>query len=317
MDYISPQTYNSTLSLSLSLALNPIRKDKSSKFLNLLSMDLTGLKWLQQHQQMVSPEFLQILGSDGREELRRVESYLGNNLDELQNFRPGYDTIDGCISRTSSFQMEPVKSNEENRVVALQNKRKPEGKRETREKKKKIKAEDETESSMKGNSDMSNTETSSDVLKQDYIHVRARRGEATDRHSLAERARREKISKKMKCLQDIVPGCNKVTGKAGMLDEIINYVQSLQQQVEFLSMKLSFLNPQLEFHIHELSSMMADQRSFPLHQQGSLDYSVINSNQTTSLNALKMETSLSWDVHSQCLYNNLRTDSVFSFFSLK
>ena len=90
----------------------------------------------------------------------------------------------------------------------------------------------------------------------------------------------------MKCLQDIVPGCNKVTGKAGMLDEIINYVQSLQQQVEFLSMKLSFLNPQLEFHINELSSMMADPRSFPLHRQGSLDYSVLNSNQTTSLNAL-------------------------------
>lgn len=45
-------------------------------------------------------------------------------------------------------------------------------------------------------------------------------------------ARREKISKKMKCLQDLVPGCNKVTGKAGMLDEIINYVQSLQKQVE-------------------------------------------------------------------------------------
>lgn len=86
----------------------------------------------------------------------------------------------------------------------------------------------------------------------------------------------------MKCLQDIVPGCNKVTGKAGMLDEIINYVQSLQQQVEFLSMKLSVLNPQLEFHINELS-MMADLRSFPLHQQGSLDYSVMNSNQTTSL----------------------------------
>nr|CAA8287121.1 Unknown [Brassica oleracea]CAA8391718.1 Unknown [Brassica oleracea]CAA8403287.1 Unknown [Brassica oleracea] len=250
-------------------------------------MDLTGLKWLQQQQQMVSPEFLHILGSDGREELRRVESYLGNNI---------YDTIDGCISRTSSFQMEPVKNNEDNRVIALRNKRKPEGKTEKREKKKKIKAEDETESSMKGNSNMSNTETSSEFLKQDYIHVRARRGEATDRHSLAERARREKISKKMKCLRDIVPGCNKVTGKAGMLDEIINYVQSLQQQVEFLSMKLSFVNPELEFHINELSSMMVDSRSFPLHQQGSLDYSVINSNQTTSLNALVIIFSLKTNI---------------------
>lgn len=108
--------------------------------------------------------------------------------------------------------------------------------------------------------------------KQDYIHVRARRGQATDSHSLAERviflmvvliytlnfgylctvwaqillqtgkkslpgiklklillrmlywefvniysinysdmqARREKISERMKILQDLVPGCNKV-----------------------------------------------------------------------------------------------------------
>ncbi|CAH9095314.1 unnamed protein product [Cuscuta europaea] len=44
---------------------------------------------------------------------------------------------------------------------------------------------------------------------KDYIHVRARRGQATDSHSLAERARREKISGRMKILQDIVPGCNK------------------------------------------------------------------------------------------------------------
>ncbi|XP_023000938.1 transcription factor bHLH137-like [Cucurbita maxima] len=76
-----------------------------------------------------------------------------------------------------------------------------------------------------------------------YIHVRARRGQATDSHSLAERVRREKISERMKTLQRLVPGCDKVTGKALMLDEIINYVQSLQNQVEFLSMKLASLNP--------------------------------------------------------------------------
>ncbi|XP_058745407.1 transcription factor bHLH62-like [Vicia villosa] len=81
---------------------------------------------------------------------------------------------------------------------------------------------------------------------KDYIHVRARRGQATDSHSLAERVRREKISERMKLLQDLVPGCNKVTGKALMLDEIINYVQSLQRQVEFLSMKLSSVNTSIE-----------------------------------------------------------------------
>ncbi|XWS40050.1 hypothetical protein CRYUN_Cryun18bG0107500 [Craigia yunnanensis] len=92
----------------------------------------------------------------------------------------------------------------------------------------------------------------SDVQKPDYIHVRARRGQATDSHSLAERVRREKISERMKYLQDLVPGCNKITGKAGMLDEIINYVQSLQRQVEFLSMKLAAVNPKLDFNIDSL-----------------------------------------------------------------
>ncbi|XXG50411.1 hypothetical protein AAC387_Pa02g4434 [Persea americana] len=90
--------------------------------------------------------------------------------------------------------------------------------------------------------------------KQDYIHVRARRGQATDSHSLAERVRREKISERMKFLQDLVPGCNKVTGKAVMLDEIINYVQSLQRQVEFLSMKLATVNPRLDFNMETLLS---------------------------------------------------------------
>ncbi|KAK2965918.1 hypothetical protein RJ640_005334 [Escallonia rubra] len=128
---------------------------------------------------------------------------------------------------------------------------------------------------------------------KDYIHVRARRGQATDSHSLAERARREKISERMKILQDLVPGCNKVLyaggvlyyllpvyyanpvslialrfyfrysyvivdiskkcshfnqviGKALVLDEIINYIQSLQHQVEFLSMKLEAVNSRIE-----------------------------------------------------------------------
>ncbi|OIW05686.1 hypothetical protein TanjilG_23472 [Lupinus angustifolius] len=88
--------------------------------------------------------------------------------------------------------------------------------------------------------------------KPDYIHVRARRGQATDSHSLAERVRREKISERMKYLQDLVPGCSKITGKAGMLDEIINYVQSLQRQVEFLSMKLAVINPRFDFNIDDL-----------------------------------------------------------------
>nr|GMD77195.1 transcription factor bHLH49 isoform X1 [Ipomoea batatas] len=51
----------------------------------------------------------------------------------------------------------------------------------------------------------------SDSPKEEYIHVRARRGQATNSHSLAERVRREKISQRMKLLQDLVPGCNKAS----------------------------------------------------------------------------------------------------------
>ncbi|KAJ8465424.1 hypothetical protein OPV22_027976 [Ensete ventricosum] len=53
----------------------------------------------------------------------------------------------------------------------------------------------------------------------DYIHVRARRGQATDSHSLAERVRRERISERM--------------------------MKSLQRQVEFLSMRLAAADPRM------------------------------------------------------------------------
>ncbi|XP_056861991.1 transcription factor bHLH74-like isoform X1 [Raphanus sativus] len=93
---------------------------------------------------------------------------------------------------------------------------------------------------------------SEEAPKENYIHMRARRGQATNSHSLAERVRREKISERMRLLQELVPGCNKITGKAVMLDEIINYVQSLQQQVEFLSMKLATVNPELNVDIDRI-----------------------------------------------------------------
>ncbi|KAL6511095.1 hypothetical protein OROGR_022219 [Orobanche gracilis] len=119
------------------------------------------------------------------------------------------------------------------------------------------KIETKTEETREGSNDESEKQTANQKPPEppkDYIHVRARRGQATDSHSLAERVRREKISERMKLLQDLVPGCNKVTGKALMLDEIINYVQSLQCQVEFLSMKLASVNPGLDFNMENLLS---------------------------------------------------------------
>nr|CAA8286885.1 Unknown [Brassica rapa]CAA8287852.1 Unknown [Brassica rapa]CAA8392469.1 Unknown [Brassica rapa]CAA8404149.1 Unknown [Brassica rapa] len=104
---------------------------------------------------------------------------------------------------------------------------------------------------------------SDEAPKENYIHMRARRGQATNSHSLAERVRREKISERMRLLQELVPGCNKITGKAVMLDEIINYVQSLQQQVEFLSMKLSTVNPELNIDIDRLLAKDPRDRNTP------------------------------------------------------
>ncbi|KAG6477352.1 transcription factor bHLH75-like [Zingiber officinale] len=95
--------------------------------------------------------------------------------------------------------------------------------------------------------------------KRDYIHVRARRGQATDSHSLAERIRREKIDERMNCLQGLVPGCNEIMGKASVPDEIINYVRSLQNPIELVVvdpgmhctcsevLELEFLQPASDF----------------------------------------------------------------------
>lgn len=110
----------------------------------------------------------------------------------------------------------------------------------------------EREKKGKGSTKKSKNESNEDAEKLPYVHVRARRGQATDSHSLAERARREKINARMKLLQELVPGCNKISGTALVLDEIINHVQSLQRQVEFLSMRLAAVNPRVDFNIDSI-----------------------------------------------------------------
>ncbi|XP_022875233.1 transcription factor bHLH78-like [Olea europaea var. sylvestris] len=145
-----------------------------------------------------------------------------------------------------------------------------------------VKAEEEAKLNPNGAEDESEKQKENQKPPEppkDYIHVRARRGQATDSHSLAERVRREKISERMKFLQDLVPGCNKVTGKALMLDEIINYVQLLQHRVEFLSMKLASVNTRLDFDMENLHSKdifqekgNLPQQMYPLHSSASVFY---------------------------------------------
>ncbi|KAM0845804.1 hypothetical protein ACQ4PT_056111 [Festuca glaucescens] len=59
----------------------------------------------------------------------------------------------------------------------------------------------------------------------------SKRRRAAQEHNLSERRRRDRINEKMRALQELVPGCNK-TDKASMLDEAIEYLKSLQLQVQ-------------------------------------------------------------------------------------
>ncbi|KAK2979961.1 hypothetical protein RJ640_017976 [Escallonia rubra] len=103
---------------------------------------------------------------------------------------------------------------------------------------------------------------------REVVHVRARRGQATDSHSLAERLRREKINEKLRSLQDLVPGCYKTMGMAVMLDVIINYVRSLQNQIEFLSMKLSAASLFYDFNSSEMDALETMQGTAGYETQG-------------------------------------------------
>lgn len=76
---------------------------------------------------------------------------------------------------------------------------------------------------------------SPDTKKQAHGSTSTKRSRAAEVHNLSERRRRDRINEKMKALQELIPRCNK-TDKASMLDEAIEYLKSLQLQVQMMSM---------------------------------------------------------------------------------
>ncbi|MBA0654476.1 hypothetical protein Goklo_021478 [Gossypium klotzschianum] len=77
-----------------------------------------------------------------------------------------------------------------------------------------------------------------------------KRSRAAEVHNLSERIwmelhkqrRRDRINEKMRALQELIPNCNKVD-KASMLDEAIEYLKTLQLQVQIMSMRAGLYVP--------------------------------------------------------------------------
>ncbi|XP_022758596.1 transcription factor PIF1-like isoform X2 [Durio zibethinus] len=76
---------------------------------------------------------------------------------------------------------------------------------------------------------------STDTKKQTRGSISTKRSRAAEVHNLSERRRRDRINEKMRALQELIPRCNK-SDKASMLDEAIEYLKSLQLQVQMMSM---------------------------------------------------------------------------------
>ncbi|KAJ8899235.1 hypothetical protein K2173_012769 [Erythroxylum novogranatense] len=79
-----------------------------------------------------------------------------------------------------------------------------------------------------------------DVKKQARGSTSTKRSRAAEVHNLSERRRRDRINEKMRALQELIPRCNK-SDKASMLDEAIEYLKSLQLQVQMMSMGCSMV----------------------------------------------------------------------------
>ncbi|KAJ6389956.1 hypothetical protein OIU77_024224 [Salix suchowensis] len=81
---------------------------------------------------------------------------------------------------------------------------------------------------------------SADAKKQTRGSTSSKRSRAAEVHNLSERRRRDRINEKMRALQELIPRCNK-SDKASMLDEAIEYLKSLQLQVQMMSMGCSMV----------------------------------------------------------------------------
>ncbi|KAL3633817.1 transcription factor [Castilleja foliolosa] len=84
-------------------------------------------------------------------------------------------------------------------------------------------------------SDATELELAASGNKQSKKYGTAQRSRVAEVHNLSERRRRDRINEKMRSLQKLIPHSNK-SDKVSMLDEAIEYMKSLQMQLQMMLM---------------------------------------------------------------------------------
>ncbi|XP_073003483.1 transcription factor PHYTOCHROME INTERACTING FACTOR-LIKE 13-like [Typha latifolia] len=77
------------------------------------------------------------------------------------------------------------------------------------------------------------TEYEQGEAKKPPQRSKSSRTRTSEVHNLSERRRRDRINEKMKALKELIPHCNK-SDKASMLDDAIEYLKSLQLQLQLM-----------------------------------------------------------------------------------
>uniref|UniRef100_A0A0E0DLQ1 BHLH domain-containing protein n=1 Tax=Oryza meridionalis TaxID=40149 RepID=A0A0E0DLQ1_9ORYZ len=98
----------------------------------------------------------------------------------------------------------------------------------------------------------------------------SKRSRTAEVHNLSERRRRDRINEKMRALQELIPNCNKID-KASMLEEAIEYLKTLQLQVQMMSMGTGMFVPPMmlpaaaaiQHHHMQMAGPMAAAAHFP------------------------------------------------------
>ncbi|XP_057807462.1 LOW QUALITY PROTEIN: transcription factor PIF3 [Salvia miltiorrhiza] len=108
---------------------------------------------------------------------------------------------------------------------------------------------EQTQHSKRKFCDIEESECRSDDVETESVDAKkatclrgSKRSRAAEVHNLSERRRRDRINEKMRALQELIPNCNKVD-KASMLDEAIEYLKTLQLQVQIMSMSSGLCMP--------------------------------------------------------------------------